>query len=227
MTEHTTFIDAAITDIATGSSKYAGLATMVQKQPFPSAVERIGIMLFVVRRAKKEAANSGNEYDGYKPGQLLQFIQRIQNKICWSARRVVKSAADEDAKDVSNGMDFSQDFLDAIGMDPCDTENVRDLVDADFADLSSLQLWLASQMGDFGQTVEPLSYYRQNALNEATNEWYVAYEASNFDDAMSICDDIAVSLQENSEEVEYNRATSQLAALASGKVRMARAVDAA
>lgn len=212
--EHSTFIDSSITDIASGSTRYSGLAQLVQAQPFESSIERIGIMLFRIRRAKTEAKASGNEYSGYTPGQLLQFVQRLQNKICWSARRVVKMTASEDAKDVTNGVDFSAEFLEEIGMDPCEPGHIRDLADADFADLSGLHSWLAGQMGEFGENVEPLSYYRVNALDENTGEWFVQDEAQNFDDAMSLCDDIALRLQENSEEIEYNRATSQLSALA-------------
>ena len=215
MTNHTSFIDAAITDIASGSTKYAEFASMVQKQKYSSPIERIGIMLLAIRRDIKEAEASGNEYSGVRPGGMLQFVQRVQNKCCWSARRIVKSVAADDEKDVNNGINFSEEFLDDIGIDPCDPEHIRDLLDADFAELSALHFWLSGQMGEFGAGVDPLSYYIQKQYDAELNEWVVQYESSNFDDTMSVLDEIAAELRENSEKVDFQSAQSQLAALAS------------
>lgn len=215
MTNHTSFIDAAITDIASGSTKYAEFASMVQKQKYSSPIERIGIMLIAIRRDIKEAEAAGNEYTGTKPGGLIQFIQRVQNKCCWSARRIVKSVAADDAKDVNNGINFSEEFMDDIGIDPCDPEHIRDLLDADYEDLSLLNEWLRGHMGDWGLNVaEPLSYYLQKRFDDDLQDWVVQYESANFDDTMSVLDDIAADLRENSEKVDFQSAKSQLAALA-------------
>lgn len=216
MTNHTSFIDAAITDIANGSTKYAEFASMVQKQKYSSPIERIGIMLIAIRRDIKEAEAAGNEYTGTKPGGLIQFIQRVQNKCCWSARRIVKSVAADDEKDVNNGINFSEEFMEDIGIDPCDPEHIRDLLDADYEDLSSLNEWLRGHMGDWGLNVaEPLSYYLQKRFDDDLQDWVVQYESANFDDTMSVLDDIAADLRENSEKVDFQSAQSQLAALAS------------
>lgn len=215
MTNHTSFIDAAITDIANGSTKYAEFASMVQKQKYSSPIERIGIMLIAIRRDIKEAEAAGNEYTGTKPGGLIQFIQRVQNKCCWSARRIVKSVAADDEKDVNNGINFSEEFMEDIGIDPCDPEHIRDLLDADYEDLSSLNEWLRGHMGDWGLNVaEPLSYYLQKRFDDDLQDWVVQYESANFDDTMSVLDDIAADLRENSEKVDFQSAQSQLAALA-------------
>jgi hypothetical protein len=215
MTNYTSFIDAAITDIACGSTKYAEFASMVQKQKYSSPIERIGIMLLRVRRDIKEAEASGNEYSGVRPGGMLQFVQRVQNKCCWSARRIVQSMAADAEEDVINGINFSEEFMEDIGIDPCNPEHIRDLLDADYAELSALHFWLSGQMGDFGASVDPLSYYIQKQYDAELNEWVVQYESANFDDTMSVLDDIAAELRDNSEKVDFQSAQSQLAALAS------------
>lgn len=214
MTDHTSFIDAAITDIASGSTNYAEFASKVQKQKYSSPIERIGIMLVAIRRDIKEAEAAGNEYAGVKPGGLLQFVQRVQNKCCWSARRIVKSVAADDEKDVNNGINFSDEFMEDIGIDPCAPERIRDLLDADFEELASLHTWLRGQMGEFGANADPLSYYIQKHFDAETQVWVTDYEAMSFDDTMSVLDEIAADLRENSEKADFESAQSQLAALA-------------
>ena len=213
------FIDAAITELSTGIGKYAELATAIQRQTYSSPIERIGIMLQRINGDKLEARKSGNEYSGIKPGQLLAFVQKVQNKVCWSARRVVKSAVTEEAVECTNGMDFSQDFLDEVNIDPVDIRNIAKLVDEDFSQLTNIHNWLSSQMGDWGSQVDPLSYFIQKELvsstmTESGTDWVTTYETFDFEVTMDVLDKIAEELADKSAELDYARAERQLAELA-------------
>ena len=176
-------------------------------------------MLQRINADKLEARKSGNEYSGIKPGQLLAFVQKVQNKICWSARRVVKSAVTEEAKECTNGMDFSQDFLDEVNVDPVDTRNIAKLVDEDFSQLTNIHNWLSSQMGDWGSQVDPLSYFIQkepvsSTMTESGTDWVTTYETFDFEVTMDVLDKIAEELADKSTELDFARAERQLAELA-------------
>lgn len=206
MTDRTSFIDSAITSISEGSSRFAGLAKFVQQIEHDEPANRIALTAVALGYRRTEAKKAGNEYEGYKPEQLLSFVQNVMNKVVWQARRVNMSQNEQDEQEIVNGIDFTQDLCDEYNLDRWESEHIKPLVDDDFATLTSVQSWLAARF-NYLDSIDPL-YYFQDLARHDDGTWYVRATADNYDDAMLVCQDIVENLDDNSSVDDYQKAAN-------------------
>lgn len=200
----TSFIDSAITHISGSSSRHAGLASLVQQQDHDDPANRIALTAVALGYRRDEAKKSNNEYEGYKPEQLLSFVQQVMNRVVWQSRKMSILQTEEDEKDVVNGIDFSQDLADEYNIDRIETQHIKPTVDDDYATMTAVQSWLAARF-NYLDSIDPLYYFHDLARDEATGDWYVRNTADNYDEAQMICDDIVAALPEQDAATDYAR----------------------
>lgn len=199
----TSFIDSAITHISGSTSRFAGLASIVQQQDHDNPANRIALACIALQYRREEAKKANNEYNGYKPEQLLSFCQNVMNRVIWQSRKLSMLQTEEDEKEIVNGIDFCQDLADEYNIERIETEHIKPIVDEDYATLLSVQSWLGARMS-YLDSIEPLYYFQQlEKLEDGT--WQVAASADNYDEAQMICNDIVERLDERSAADEYQR----------------------
>lgn len=203
MTTKTSFIDAAITEISGGTSRFAPLAALIQQQDHEEAANRIALTYIFLQYRRTEDKKAGIEYSGIKPETLLSFVQNLMNKVCWQSRKMALSQTEEDEKDIVNGIDFTQDLADELNIDRFEAEHIKPLVDDDYAILTGVQSFLAAKM-NYLDNIVPLYYY-QDLARDDNGEWYVRATADAYDDAMDIIEDVIARLDEQSAADEYQK----------------------
>ena len=203
MTDSTSFIDAAITEISGGSSRFAPLAAIVQQQDHESAANRIALTHVFLNYRRLEDKKAGLEYAGIKPESLLSFVQTLMNKVCWMSRKMALSQTEQDEQDIVNGIDFTQDLADEFNMDRFEAEHIKPLVDDDYTTLVAVQSWLAAKM-NYLDNIDPLFYYQDLARND-DGSWEVRASADNYDEAMLIIADVIERLDEQTASADYQK----------------------
>ena len=206
MTTRTSFIDAAITEISAGQSRFAPLAALIQQQDHESPANRMAMTHVFLNYRRQEDKKAGLEYGGIKPESLLSFTQTLMNKVCWQSRKMSMSQTEQDEKDIINGIDFTQDLADELNIDRFEAEHIKPLVDDDYATLMAVNSWLGMKM-NYLDNIEPLYYYQDRVrLDDGT--WEVASNADSYDEAMLVIDSVIERLNEQSAESEYKQAAN-------------------
>lgn len=208
MTDRTSFIDAAITEISGGTSRFAPLAATIQQQDHEQPANRIALTYIFLQYRRSEDKKAGLEYSGIKPETLLSFVQNLMNKVCWQSRKMAMSQTEEDEKDIVNGIDFTQDLADELNLDRFEAEHIKPLVDDDYATLSGVHSFLAAKM-NYLQHIDPLYYY-QDLARDDNGEWYVKATADNYDEAMDIIEDVIARLDEQSAADDYQKVANMV-----------------
>lgn len=203
MTTRTSFIDAAITEISGGSSRFAPLAALIQQQDNECPAKRIAYTHIFLDCRRTEDKKAGLEYAGIKPETLLSFTQNLMNKVCWMSRKMAISQTEEDRKDIVNGIDFTQDLADEFNLDRFEAEHIKPLVDDDYATIMAVNSWLAKEM-NYLNDIQPLYYY-QDLARDDSGEWYVNATADNYDEAMSIIENVIARLDEQTAADRYQQ----------------------
>ena len=203
MTDRTSFIDAAITEISGGSSRFAPLAALIQQQDNECPAKRIAYTHIFLDCRRTEDKKAGLEYAGIKPETLLSFTQNLMNKVCWMSRKMAISQTEEDRKDIVNGIDFTQDLADEFNLDRFEAEHIKPLVDDDYATIMAVNSWLAKEM-NYLNDIQPLYYY-QDLARDDSGEWYVNATADNYDEAMSIIENVIARLDEQTAADRYQQ----------------------
>jgi hypothetical protein len=184
----------------------------VESQQADDPLERIALAFFRLQRARQAAVTAeleqGVPVEGppFKPERLLSFIQSIMNGVCWAARRLYVA---NDKQEFGNGIDFSQDVGDYVGV-YATNERIPELVDSDFMALTRLHTLLAAKMA-YLTDIAPLYHFEQRAKDEDGN-WYVETVCNSFSQAMPVMDDIVARLQQESEANEVADFMKQLRA---------------
>ena len=188
------------------------IAKYVESQQADDPLERIALAFFRLQRARQAAVTAeleqGVPVEGppFKPERLLSFIQSVMNGVCWAARRLYVA---NDKQEFGNGIDFSQDVGDYVGV-YATNERIPELVDSDFMALTRLHTLLAAKMA-YLTDIAPLYHFEQRAKDEDGN-WYVETVCNSFSQAMPVMDDIVARLQQESEANEVADFMKQLRA---------------
>ena len=188
------------------------IAKYVESQPADDVLERVALAFFRLQRARQAAVTAeleqGVPVEGppFKPERLLSFIQSVMNGVCWAARRLYIANG---KLDLGNGIDFSQDVGDWVGV-YTNNERIPELVDSDFMALTKLHTLLAAKMA-YLTDIAPLYHFEQRARDEEGN-WFVDKVCNSFDEAMPVMDDIVARLQQEQEANEVADFMKQLRA---------------
>jgi hypothetical protein len=206
------FIPNVIGYMSEKNTTLGSIAKYVESQQADDPLERIALAFFRLQRARQAAVTAeleqGVPVEGppFKPERLLSFIQSIMNGVCWAARRLYVA---NDKQEFGNGIDFSQDVGDYVGV-YATNERIPELVDSDFMALTRLHTLLAAKMA-YLTDIAPLYHFEQRAKDEDGN-WYVETVCNSFSQAMPVMDDIVARLQQESEANEVADFMKQLRA---------------
>jgi hypothetical protein len=207
-----TFIPNVIGYMSEKNTTIGSIAKYVESQQADDPLERIALAFFRLQRARQAAVTAeleqGVPVEGppFKPERLLSFIQSVMNGVCWAARRLYVA---NDKQEFGNGIDFSQDVGDYVGV-YATNERIPELVDSDFMALTRLHTLLAAKMA-YLTDIAPLYHFEQRAKDEDGN-WYVETVCNSFSQAMPVMDDIVARLQQESEANEVADFMKQLRA---------------
>lgn len=206
------FIPNVIGYMSEKNTTLGSIAKYVESQQADDPLERIALAFFRLQRARQAAVTAeleqGVPVEGppFKPERLLSFIQSVMNGVCWAARRLYVA---NDKQEFGNGIDFSQDVGDYVGV-YATNERIPELVDSDFMALTRLHTLLAAKMA-YLTDIAPLYHFEQRAKDEDGN-WYVETVCNSFSQAMPVMDDIVARLQQESEANEVADFMKQLRA---------------
>jgi hypothetical protein len=206
------FIPNVIAYTAEKNTTLGQIARYVESQEANDPLERIALAFFRLQRQRQASVraelDTGVPVEGppFKPERLLTFIQTVMNGVCWAARRLYIANTKQD---LGNGIDFSQDVGDWVGV-YASNERIPDLVDSDFMALTKLHTLLAAKMA-YLTDISPLYHFEQRAKDEDGN-WYVDKVCNSFDEALPLMDDIVARLQQESEANEVADFMKQLRA---------------
>jgi len=207
-----TFIPNVIGYMSEKNTTIGTIAKFVESQQANDPLERIALAFFSLQRQRQAAVRAeleqGVPVEGppFKPERLLTFVQSVMNGVCWAARRLYIA---NDKPDLGNGIDFSQDVGDWVGV-YASNEHIPSLVDSDFMALNKLQSLLAAKMA-YLTDISPLYVFEQRTRDEHGN-WYVDKTCENFHEAMPVMDSIVSRLQEEQEANEVSNFMKQLRA---------------
>lgn len=190
------FIADAVAKIADGRNMNGDAAREVLKQDHKNPANQIALCYLNLQRQRLEAAREekdtgvrGND-PIVKPEFMLSFVQSLMNQICWNGRRLYLS---NNAEDFANGIDFSQDVAEQVGVS-VDNGHISELIDDDFMTLNNLHTWLAGQMS-YLTNIEPLFHFAQS--EKVDDAWVVTHQCTSFDDAMVVMTEIVEQLDVN------------------------------
>jgi hypothetical protein len=206
------FIPNVIGYMSEKNTTLGSIAKYVECQEADDPLERIALAFFRLQRARQAAVtaelDTGVPVEGppFKPERLLSFIQSVMNGVCWAARRLYVANGKQD---LGNGIDFSQDVGDYVGV-YATNERIPELVDSDFMALTKLHTLLAAKMA-YLTDIAPLYHFEQRAKDEDGN-WYIDKVCNSFDEAMPVMDDIVARLQQEQEANEVSDFMKQLRA---------------
>jgi hypothetical protein len=206
------FIPNVIGYMSEKNTTLGSIAKYVENQQADDPLERIALAFFRLQRARQAAVTAeleqGVPVEGppFKPERLLSFIQSVMNGVCWAARRLYVANGKQD---LGNGIDFSQDVGDYVGV-YATNERIPELVDSDFMALTKLHTLLAAKMA-YLTDIAPLYHFEQRAKDEDGN-WFVDKVCNSFDEAMPVMDDIVARLQQEQEANEVSDFMKQLRA---------------
>jgi|TARA_R100000081_G_C4775495_1_gene148284 hypothetical protein len=205
---YNSFIPTAIAKIAEQKGVRGDIAKVVECAQHDNALNRIALTYnqFSNQRrraimAEKETGVRGDDPIA-KPEQLLSFIQEVMNQVCWQARRLHNANLQED---LANGIDFSQDVAEQVGVYDVNTE-IHTYVNDDFIALNNLQSWLAGKM-NYLTDIEPLYYFSQSEQDPASGGWISKYNAMSYDEALCAMTTIIEELEEKNEKQEAQEAS--------------------
>lgn len=206
------FVPNVIAYMAEKNTTLGAIAKYVEKQQSDDVLERIALAYFRLQRDRQAALKAEMEQGvpiealPFKPERLLSFIQSVMNGVCWAARRLYVA---NQKPDLQNGIDFSQDVGDQVGVYVAN-ENLSEIVDSDFMALTKLHSLLAAKMSYLTE-IAPLYHFEQRARDEDGN-WYVDKVCNSLDEALPLMDDIVARLQQESEQNEVDAFLKQLRA---------------
>ena len=129
-----------------------------------------------------------------KPEAMLSYLQKLMNKVCSQARSLHVALEKEDS---GNGIDFSQDTGERVGV-YTEKHNIGPYVDDDFNALTNVYNWMACKM-PYLNDVDQLYYYAARVQNPDTEEWEVLYKSMSFDEAYSAIQDVRDAMDAKAE----------------------------
>lgn len=210
-----TFIPNVIGYMSEKRTTLGDIARYVEAQQSDSPLERIALAFFQLQRERQNAVRAeleqGTPQPGpaFKPERLLSFVQSVMNGVCWAARRLYVANDRAKANDLGNGLDFSQETGDWVGV-YASNDRIPELVHSDFMALTSLHSLLSQKMAYLTE-IAPLYHFEQRARDEDGN-WYVQTTCNSFSEAMPVMDEIVQRLQVEQEQNEINEFMQKLRA---------------
>ena len=202
-------VETAVLDFVDGNSEYkSNIAKLImdemstklyKKEAAPSIYHAIyKASLRNARFNQLEEAKCKEVDVSYKPELynigFYSFIQQIQDKVCWLARRGTKARLTVDQLEEEmlggNGIDFATNLSEDLGVDTDTLANVRDDVLEVNRILSNVSSAISTKLN---VNADPLYLFAPSTL--VNDEWVQEVKTNDWDQALYVMDDIAEKLR--------------------------------
>lgn len=201
------FVNAAITSNSSKKSSYGKVTGLIEARNEPHFANRIGgawAALITERSSLRilDLEDNGSRVKDMpvKPEMFLSLCQFLMNQSCWAARRYLRAQqenADQEAIRGITGIDFSQDVAADLGVEPMDTDAIKETLDNDYMAMLRLHNILSTKM-NYLQDIEDLHLYAER--EQEGEVWRITGTADNFEDAMVLMDEVLVKMNERQDK---------------------------
>ncbi len=198
-------ISQAIHKMSEERNDYGDIAKVVIDADHLNILNRIALTHSQFARQRKEAARA-EKATGVrgvdpiaKPEKMISFIQRLMNNVCWAARRYQLAIADSD--EVTNGIDFSQDVAEQVGLNVA-AKNLTTEVDEAYLQLTNVLGHIAGKM-TYLNDIDSLYYFAQNQEVDAADggsTWVPRYQCLTYGDSEVAMAEVIQELEEKQEK---------------------------
>lgn len=195
-------IDSALNDfVGAGKSAYkSGLATAVLSEMDAGIVKDVTTcpkQAIVKAFIRNSLGNRGRDKAeiAYFDISFYGFVQTIMDKICWKARRLANNRITETDLDNVNGIDFTMEAADQIGIDGSNTATIADSVKQAYDELTLVSAYIGQKMGS-NTDLEPLYMFAPSSPQE-DGSWQLECTITDWDEALTKMNDISEQLAED------------------------------
>lgn len=123
------------------------------------------------------------------------FVQTLMDKICWKARRLANNRITETDLDSINGIDFTMEAADQIGIDGSNTATIADAVQQAYDELTLVSAFIGQKMGS-NNDLEPLYMFAPSSPQD-DGSWQTDCTITNWDEALTEMNNISEQLAED------------------------------
>lgn len=197
-------IDSALNDfVGAGKSAYkAGLATAILNE-MDASFKGHGTHVTCPKQAivkafiRNSLSNRGRDKAdiSYFDISFYGFVQTIMDKICWKARRLANNRITETDLDNVNGIDFTMEAAEQIGVDGSSHATIADSVQQAYDELTLVSAYIGQKMGS-NTDLEPLYMFAPSSPQE-DGSWQLECTITDWDEALTKMNDISEQLAED------------------------------
>lgn len=201
------FVADAIVAMSEKQNMNGDVARLILKQDHAQPANQIALTYLSLANQRQDAARAEKDTGVrgidpiVKPEYMLTFVQAVMNQVCWNGRRLFIANS---AEDFANGIDFSQDVAEQVGVS-VENSNISEIIDDDFMTLNNVHTWLAAQMSYLTQ-IDPLFHFSQT--EKIDDEWVTTHQCTSFHDAFDVMNEIVEGLGVKQVEAKRQEAAS-------------------
>ncbi|MGB1973350.1 MAG: hypothetical protein ACPHQD_04805 [Vibrio toranzoniae] len=195
-------IDSALNDfIGAGKSPYKqGIANRILDEMNDGIVQdstdcpKQAIAKAFIRNSLNNRGRDKSDIN-YFDISFYGFVQTLMDKICWKARRLANNRITETDLDNINGIDFTMEAADQIGIDGSNTASIAEAVQQAYDELTLVSAFIGQKMGS-NNDLEPLYMFAPSSPQD-DGSWVTDCTITNWDEALTEMNNISEQLAED------------------------------
>lgn len=195
-------IDSALNDfIGAGKSPYKqGIANRILDEMNDGIVQdstdcpKQAIAKAFIRNSLNNRGRDKSDIN-YFDISFYGFVQTLMDKICWKARRLANNRITETDLDNINGIDFTMEAADQIGIDGSNTASIAEAVQQAYDELTLVSAFIGQKMGS-NNDLEPLYMFAPSSPQD-DGSWQTDCTITNWDEALTEMNNISEQLAED------------------------------
>ena len=199
-----------------GVSSTQRIAQLVEESAGLTVIDQMATAYKTLVRMSREDKQAGLETDLY-PITMLSLIQKVQNRVCWNARKIqfARNRAEASNRgENGNGLDYSEGVAESLGFEPGFDDLGLEVLEA-FDNLQLAHGWIVSQLFGSSLDIESLYVFTISAPDEETGKWFIEGSAETLDEAYPLMERVVDESEERSlvkleEEVANLNLTGQV-----------------
>lgn len=205
-TKINSFIEAAITRVSAQNSSFGAAALLVEDRNDPHWSNRIaGAWAGLIAERNQlrvldlEDAGTRVKDMPVKPEVFLSLCQNLLNQSCWAARQYIRAYNQNQIEETLhgvNGLDFSQDVADELGIEPINVTEIEEVLLTDLAIMENVHSFLSTHM-NYLQDIDDLHLFVER--QQEGEVWRITAVADNFSDAEDLMDAAVVRMSERAD----------------------------
>lgn len=200
-----TLIDETLSMMSEKANLNASIAKVIQNGMDLEPDMRIADAYCDFRRQRDEAQDFENDTGVRgddpiaKPEYMMTFVQAVQNRMMWNARRlhnqIVRQEEFDNDTSGGTGQDFANDLCEEWGLPPLDLEGLENIVNADFEKLAHVHSIICSEC-NYLQDLPEFHFFVRTEPNDE-GEWVDKDRAYDYDSAINLLESISIELRAN------------------------------